>query len=163
LTYDLTNQMPYEWAQFRVAQAIVRRGSDILLCANRWYSDRPPVWTLPGGRAELGELLVDALVREVMEETGLEVDVGRLAYVVEARSTNARRLFLTCAFEARVAGGELGQSSDSGVEAVQFVMQSRIRELIAARSLAEPLLAYLDDDTGPMRYWSYGDYDAEGD
>ena len=43
-----------------------------------------PVWTLPGGRVEAGELLSEALVREVLEETGLAVEgVGRLAYFVQ--------------------------------------------------------------------------------
>jgi ADP-ribose pyrophosphatase YjhB (NUDIX family) len=162
MTYDRTHSAPESWAQFRVAQAIVRRGEDILLCANRWYSDRPPVWTLPGGRAEPGELLADALVREVREETGLEVEVGRLAYVVEARSPSAKRLFLTCVFRAEVVGGEFGESHDIGVEDVRFVPVAQLGELMPARSLAEPLLAYLAESEAIMRYWSYGDYDAAG-
>jgi 8-oxo-dGTP diphosphatase len=162
LTYDQTHDATHEWAHFRVAQAIVRRGDDILLCANRWYSDSPPVWTLPGGRAEPGELLADALVREVREETGLEVAVGTLAYVVEARSPSAKRLFLTCVFRAEVVGGQLGSSRDLGVEDVRFVPVARLRDLMPARSLAEPLLSYLDEIDGDVRCWSYPDYDAEG-
>jgi len=40
-------------------------------------------WTLPGGRAEFGEASGDTLRREMMEELGVEVDVGRLLWMVE--------------------------------------------------------------------------------
>lgn len=47
---------------------------------------RPPHvgrWSVPGGRVHFGEPLADAVVREVSEETGLEVHVERLAGSVE--------------------------------------------------------------------------------
>lgn len=40
-------------------------------------------WTLPGGRVEHGESAAEAVVREVLEETGLAVQVDRLAGEVE--------------------------------------------------------------------------------
>jgi 8-oxo-dGTP pyrophosphatase MutT (NUDIX family) len=40
-------------------------------------------WTLPGGRAEFGEESAETLHREMIEELGVEVKVGRLLWVVE--------------------------------------------------------------------------------
>lgn len=48
--------------------------------------DREPArgqWSLPGGRVEIGETLREALVREVREETGIDVDVDGLIGVAE--------------------------------------------------------------------------------
>lgn len=40
-------------------------------------------WTFPGGRAEIGETSAETLKREMIEELGVEIDVGRLLWVVE--------------------------------------------------------------------------------
>jgi 8-oxo-dGTP diphosphatase len=42
-----------------------------------------PHLSLPGGRPKRGEELLDALAREVLEETGVHVRAGRLLYVAE--------------------------------------------------------------------------------
>jgi 8-oxo-dGTP diphosphatase len=51
---------------------------------------RPPgagLWTVPGGRVELGESLATAVEREALEETGLAVTCGALVEVVERITT----------------------------------------------------------------------------
>ena len=58
-----------------VGAVIVRDGRAIIIKrANDPYKGQ---WSIPGGRVEFGEGLKAALTREVLEETGLEVVVGR--------------------------------------------------------------------------------------
>ena len=54
-----------------------------LLCIRRGHGPGAGLWSLPGGRLEVGETLYEAVVREVMEETSLEVVVDRFVGYVE--------------------------------------------------------------------------------
>jgi 8-oxo-dGTP diphosphatase len=66
-------------------------------------------WSLPGGRQELGETVRETAVREVAEETGLDIRLGPLLDVVDSmRRDAAGRIVLQYAlvdFEADWAGG----------------------------------------------------------
>jgi len=74
---------------------------------------RPPgegLWTVPGGRLEPGETLVQGVAREVREETGLIVEVGVLACVVEHISDGYHYVILD--YLARPIGGTLAAATD---------------------------------------------------
>ena len=76
-------------------------------------------WCLPGGAMDPGESIAECCAREVLEETGLVVSVGRLVGVystpnriIEYADGN-RRQGLTLSFEAKAIGGELCISDET--------------------------------------------------
>jgi 8-oxo-dGTP diphosphatase len=64
---------------------LLERGDEVLLVANRRHLARGEVlcWDLPGGGAQTGETLEEALVREFREETGLRVAPVDFLFMVE--------------------------------------------------------------------------------
>lgn len=63
---------------YRVAAVIIEDGR-VLLSRAEWED----FWYLPGGRVEMGETAHDSLGRELREELGVHVDIGRLVWVLE--------------------------------------------------------------------------------
>jgi len=66
-----------------VAVGAVAVLDDALLLVRRGHGPAAGEWSVPGGHVELGETLHAAVVREVLEETGLEVVVDRFLGWVE--------------------------------------------------------------------------------
>ncbi len=67
------------------AYAVIVRDGQILLSRLAPYLSATEAWTLPGGGIDFGEHPGDAVVREVHEETGLDVTVGRPLLIDSAR------------------------------------------------------------------------------
>ena len=82
-------------------------------------------WTLPGGMLELGEALAAGTVREVREETGLDVEPIELVEVLDRIHREAGRVryhYVIADYLCRVTGGELRAASDA--DAVRWVERS---------------------------------------
>jgi ADP-ribose pyrophosphatase YjhB (NUDIX family) len=96
--------------------AAVRDEHGQLLLIHRTDND---LWALPGGGHDIGESIADTVVREVREETGIEVEVTGLTgiytnprHVMAYDDGEVRQQFSIC-FTARPVGGELRTSTES--------------------------------------------------
>jgi ADP-ribose pyrophosphatase YjhB (NUDIX family) len=103
------NGRSYPLRPVLAVSAAVFRGGKVLVVRRA----RPPahgLFTLPGGGVEAGETLVEAVVREVEEETGLAIEpvalAGHREVIARDREGRVERHFVILAFAARWRAGE---------------------------------------------------------
>ena len=123
-------------AVVRAVGAVIVDGEDRILLIQRGHEPSAGRWTLPGGRLEPGECDADALRREVREETGLDVDVGRLAGTLE-RSGPRGTTYAINDYVCRVTGGTAYAGSDAAD--LRWVTRAEMAALDTTEQLAELL------------------------
>lgn len=77
-------------------RGIIRNDSGEILIVKRHPKSKtdPEMWELPGGKVEKGEHFADALVREIKEETNLDVNVGDFCEAVQNDYSHKRTVQL---------------------------------------------------------------------
>jgi ADP-ribose pyrophosphatase YjhB (NUDIX family) len=106
-----------------------------LLVIQRGTPPGAGLWSIPGGKLEPNETLAQAVAREVREETGLVVEVGPLACVVERIGDDYH--FVILDYLARQIGGTLAAASD--VRAARWVTDDELASLPHTEGLIDVL------------------------
>jgi ADP-ribose pyrophosphatase YjhB (NUDIX family) len=119
--------------------AIVRDDAGRLLLIQRGHDPEAGRWSLPGGRIEPGESDTEALVREMLEETGLTVEPGPLVGAVE-RPGAAGSVLDIRDYAATVIGGTLTAGDDAADAG--WVTPSELAALPLTTGLAEALRSW---------------------
>jgi 8-oxo-dGTP diphosphatase len=114
------------WREHKVAAAaVVARDGKVLLVRRTMKPGRGK-WTIPGGFVEFDEDPREAVVREVLEETGYPVRVVRLLDVIYGRE-HERGASLVIVFLAELLGEQPTQAVDENeVDAVGFFLPGQI-------------------------------------
>jgi 8-oxo-dGTP diphosphatase len=117
------------------AYAVIVDGPSILLAL--WNEAAEPEWTMPGGGVELHESVEEAAVREVREETGYDVRLGRLlgvdSFLIPGHRRNngsGRPLkSVRVVFEGEVVGGELTREVGGTTDEARWIPLEEVRSL----------------------------------
>ena len=127
-----------------VSAAIIRDGR--VLVARRARGPALGVWTMPGGVVEAGETLLEALVREIQEETAIAIEpvalAGHREVMVRDDDKRVSRHFVILCFAARWVAGE-PQLNDELAEA-RWLKLEELAGLKTTEGLAEIVAAAFD-------------------
>ena len=105
---------------------ILIENNEILLVQQKMSDKRN--WSLPGGRLERGETLSQGLIREMKEETGLDVEIIRMLYLCDVAASSNTILHIT--FLIKRIGGEIelpsNEFDENPIHDVKFVPISEL-------------------------------------
>jgi len=134
------------------ASAVVVDEGGRLLLHRRRDND---MWALPGGKMEIGETLAGCAIREVKEETGLDVEVTGIVgiysdpkHVFAYDDGEVRQEFSIC-FATRITGGEVAVSDESFE--VAFHLPEQVEALPMVDSIRLRVADYLSGQTPAIR------------
>ena len=133
-----------ENAEFTVL-CLIEDGSRILL-QDRVKADWKG-YTLPGGHVENGESFVDAVIREMKEETGLDIYEPKLVGVKQFPIEGGR--YIVMLYKATKFSGEVVSSDEGRMEWVEY---SRLSELNTVDDFEELLEVMNSDKLSEFRY-----------
>lgn len=143
---------------WRVAGGVLMSDDSVLLVKNlRRGGDAD--WSTPGGVVDPGESSIEALTREVAEETGLQV--GRWngpLYRVEVVAPDAGfRLEVEAHLALEIGGSIVVDDPDGIVVAAHYVARAEAAAYLSTTQpwVAEPLLAHLDHGVDDGRIFRY--------
>lgn len=104
-------------------------------------------YTLPGGHIENGESVVDAVIREMKEETGLTVLNPRLCGVKQFPIKNGR--YLVFLFYADRFEGEVVSSNEGSMH---WISKDKLSDIDTVEDLGELLQVMLDENLSEFQY-----------
>ena len=129
---------------------LIRRGREILL-QNRVKADWRGL-ALPGGHVEPGESIVDSVIREMKEETGLTIRNPRLRGVKQFPIEGGR--YIVFLYEATEFEGILRDSEEGGVA---WYPREKVRDLPTVADLEELIQVIEREDLSEFIYLADGD------
>ncbi len=146
-----------------VAAAIVRdKSGRVLLVANDWQGQGRVRYTIPGGMVEHGETALQAVRRELLEETGLKVkQIKNLAYAVHIEDRSRSERAIVFAYEVDWDGLLNPRDPDGLIVEARFYNPEEALAKVTSVPMREPLLDYLNTGLAG-RFYAFTDWEGRG-
>jgi len=122
--------------RIRIGVVIVQDENILLV---RHKKEGKTYWLLPGGGLEYGESIDECAKREVMEETGLNIEMERLLFLSEAIAPDKRKHIINIYVLAKKTGGTIQKGEDIILDGVEFVNFAKLQNI----TLYPPIGKYL--------------------
>ncbi len=120
------------------AAVILERKGRILLAKHRKQTGE--YWVLPGGTVEEGETLQETAAREIREETGLEAEIEKLAFVSEVIDKGpGHKHIIDFFFKGKIRGGDLKRGTDRNLTDIRFFPPGELDSLVFYPDIKEEL------------------------
>lgn len=111
----------------RISVIIVDENKKILLVRHR--KGNRSYWVLPGGRLEYGETFNECAIRELKEETGLDIQPDRIVFLSEAIAPDRSRHIVNIYITGKVVGGSMQLGNEPVLAGVDFFALSELERL----------------------------------
>ena len=116
-------------------------------------------WVFPGGQVEVGENVIDAVKREIMEEAGIEVEVGEVFCIASNtckypgwNGVKEIPTKIMLDFICKETGGTPRPSEENSE--TMYVAKEKVLDMITAPAIIERYMAYLEYTNRPI-YMEY--------
>jgi 8-oxo-dGTP diphosphatase len=135
---DLTGGRTYPTRPYLAVSAAIFRDGRVLI-VRRAQAPAKGIYTLPGGGVELGETLERAVIREIREETALDIEpielVGFRQAIARDAGGRVERHFVILPFAARYVAGEVSLNEE--LSEAHWLDPAALGELKTTEGLAE--------------------------
>ena len=119
-----------------------------ILVQDRKNPDWPGI-TFPGGHVEPKESFVDSIIREVKEETGLDITNVQLCGIKQFTQEDGKYRYIVLLYKTNIFSGEL-KSSEEGQ--VFWIEKDKLKDYILADGF-ETMLEIFENDNLSENYW----------
>jgi len=126
---------------FLTVDAIIFNGNEEIALVKR--KNPPHGWALPWGFVEIGESCEEAVIREVKEETGLDLEEVEQFKVYSKRDRDPRFHAVTVVFDASVKEGSIAKSGSDAKEVKFFNFENLPELAFNHKEIIEDILSFV--------------------